>query len=281
MTEIAYLDGTYLPLQEARVPVLDRGFLLADGVYEVIAVYAGRIFALDAHLKRLDDSLAAILLANPHTRDHWRKILQTVVERNGGGNLMLYLQVTRGSQPKRGHALPVDPKPCIVAFCQPLPPIADDVKRQGVSAITLEDTRWLNCHIKSIALLGNVLLTHQALQAGCNEAILLRAGEVTEGASSNVFIAKDGTLATPPKGRLILPGITRDILIELARAENIGCTERPVTEEQLRDADEVWITSTTRELYPVTSLDGRPVGDGKPGPLWQRLFAQFQTRKNR
>lgn len=277
--DIAYLDGQYLPLQEARVPVLDRGFLFADGVYEVAAVYDGRIFLLDQHLVRLERSLRGILLDNPHSRAEWSAILTALVARNGGGNLMLYLQVTRGAQPKRAHTLPEKPKPCIVAFCQPLPPVTDTVKTQGISAITLEDTRWLNCDIKSIALLGNVLLAHQALQAGSSEAILLRQGNLTEGGSSNVFLVANDILVTPPKTRLILPGITRDLLIELAAANGIACEERDITEQQLRGADEIWITSTTRELYPVTKLDGKPVGDGRPGPLWQRMFALFQQRK--
>lgn len=277
--EIAYLDGQYLPLDEARVPVLDRGYLFADGVYEVMPAYAGRIFALDRHLDRLALSLAALFLPDPLTRAEWHQMLDTLVARNGGGEQMVYLQVTRGVQPKRSFPLPDKPKPCVLAFCQPLPPVTDAIRQSGVAAITREDTRWLNCHIKSIALLGGVLLSHEATQAGCNETILLRDEELTEGASSNVFIVKKGRVATPPKSRFILAGITRDLVLENLQAAGLPCDERPVKAVELRQADEIWITSSTREIFPVTRLDDQPVGDGKPGPVWTRAFALFQACK--
>lgn len=277
--DIAYLDGQYLPLAQAQVPVLDRGYLFADGVYEVMPVYASRIFELDAHLDRLDSSLQAIELPNPLAREAWRDMLNSLVKRNGGGEQMLYLQVTRGTQPKRSFALPAKPEPRVLAFCQPLPPVSDDIRQAGVAALTHPDTRWLNCHIKSIALLGSVLLSHTALQAGCNEVILLRDGMLTEGGSSNVFVVRAGVVITPPKSRLILAGITRDVLLELLRTAGIPCEEQPVSEAWLRQADEIWITSSTREIYPVTSLDSKPVGTGKPGALWGQAFALFQARK--
>jgi D-alanine transaminase len=279
--DIAYLDGQYLPLAEARVPVLDRGYLFADGVYEVMPVYAGHIFALDAHLDRLDFSLNAIQLPNPLARNAWREMLNTLVSRNGGGEQMLYLQVSRGVQPKRSFGLPDKPAPCVLAFCQPLPPVTDTIKTKGVSVITREDTRWLNCHIKSIALLGAVLLSHEAVQAGCNEVILLRDGKLTEGGSSNVFLVKNGVVVTPPKSRMILAGITRDLVIESLHTSGIRIEERAIPESELRQADEIWITSSTREIYPVTLLDGTAVGDGTPGRLWAKAFELFQTRKAR
>jgi len=279
--DTAYLDGQYLPLAEARVPVLDRGYLFADGVYEVMPVYAGRIFALDAHLDRLEFSLNAIQLPNPLTHLSWREILEGLVTRNGGGEQMLYLQVSRGVQPKRGFALPENPTPCVLAFCQPLPPVSAFIKEKGVSTVTRADTRWLNCHIKSIALLGSVLLSHEALQAGCNEVILLRDGYLTEGGSSNVFVVKSGVVITPPKSRLILAGITRDLVIESLPAAGIQLQERAVTEAELRQAGEIWITSSTREIYPVTTLDGEPVGDGRPGSQWAKAFDLFQACKAR
>lgn len=279
--DIAYLDGQYLPLAQARVPVLDRGYLFADGVYEVMPVYAGRIFALDAHLDRLDASLAAILLPDPLGREAWREMLVSLVERNGGGDQTLYLQVTRGVQPRRSFTLPETPAACVLAFCQPLPPVTDAIKQNGVSVITREDTRWLNCNIKSIALLGAVMLSHDAIQAGCNEVILLRDGWLTEGGSSNVFVVRNGVIATPPLSRLILAGITRELVIGSLRAAGLDCEERAVGEAELRQADEIWITSSTREIYPVTRLDDLPVGGGKPGPLWARAFELFQARKAR
>jgi D-alanine transaminase len=281
LADIAYLDGAYLPLQEARVPVLDRGYLFGDGVYEVIAVYGGAIFALDAHLTRLEASLKGIGIPNPLSRSQLQHVLQELVTRNGGGDLMLYMQITRGVQAARSFAFPADPKPCLLAFCQPLPPPTRQILEQGVSAITLQDFRWLNCHIKSIALLGNTMLANSALKAGCNEAVLLRDGQLTEGGSSNVFIVKDGRAATPPKSNLILAGITRDILLELAKDAGVPCDERAIAEAEVRGADELWITSTTRELYAVTQLDGKPVGNGKPGPLWRRMYDLFQARKQR
>ncbi len=279
--ETAYLNGHYLPLAEARVPVLDRGYLFADGVYEVTPVYAGRIFALDAHLDRLDASMAAIHLPSPLSRAEWHQVLNSLVERNGGGDQMLYLQVSRGVQPKRSFTLPDNPVPSVLALCQALPPVTEAIRTQGVAAVTGADTRWLNCHIKSIALLGSVLLTHEALQAGCNEIILLRDGFLTEGGSSNVFLVKDGIILTPPKSNLILAGITRDLVLESLRDANLPTDERNLSEAELRQADEIWITSSTREIYPVTQLDGKAVGAGKPGQYWARAFDLYQALKAR
>lgn len=277
--DTAYLDGQFLPLHEARVPVLDRGYLFADGAYEVMPSYGGRIFELDAHLERLELSLAALFLPNPLTRAQWREMLDELVRRNGGGDLTVYLQVSRGVQPLRSFALPKNPTPCVLALCQPLPPITEAIRQQGVSAVSHEDTRWLNCHIKSIALLGAVMLSNEALKAGCNEVILFRDGKLTEGGSSNVFIVRDGKVATPPKSRLILAGVTRDIVLRTLRAESITCEEREIPEIELRGADEIWISSSTREIFPVTRLDDRAVGNGKPGPLWARAFALYQDCK--
>jgi D-alanine transaminase len=277
--ETAYLNGRYLPLAEAQVPVLDRGYLFADGVYEVAPVYAGKIFALDAHLDRLESSMQAIHLPNPLPRAEWHQVLNGLVERNGGGEQMLYVQVSRGMQPKRAFTLPDKPVPCVLALCQPLPLITDTIKSRGVSAITGADTRWLNCHIKSIALLGSVLLTHEALQAGCNEIILLRDGQLTEGGSSNVFLVKDGVVTTPPKSNLILAGITRELVLASLHAATIPCEERNISGRELRQADEIWITSSTREIYPVTQLDGKPVGTGRPGERWVQAFQLYQALK--
>jgi D-alanine transaminase len=279
--DIAYLDGQFLPLAQAQVPVLDRGYLFADGVYEVLPVYGGRMFALDAHLDRLDASLQAIRLPNPLTRAQWHAALEQLVLRNGAGDQTLYLQVSRGVQPRRGFAIPERPAPCVLAFCQPLPPVTDSIRRDGVACVTREDTRWLNCHIKSIALLAAVLLSDEALRAGCNEVILLRDGWLTEGGSSNVFVVKDGCIATPPLSRLILAGITRQLVLDSLQAAGIHCEQRAISAAELETADEIWITSSTREIYPVTRLDGRPVGAGRPGPAWARAFELYQALKAR
>ncbi len=275
---IAYLDGRFLPLDEARVSVLDRGFLLGDGVYEVIPVYGGRLFRLDDHLARLERSLAETRIPNPHDRPGWRRLLETLVTENGGGDRAVYLQVTRGVA-ARDHAFPAHVTPTVFAMSHPLPAPDPALAERGVAAVTLEDIRWLRCDIKTISLLGNVLLRQAAIDRGAQEAILVRDGEVTEGAASNVFVVHDGTLSTPPKGERLLPGITRDLVLELAAAEGLPCHQRPISEASLRQADEIWLTSSTKEILPVTRLDDAPVGDGRPGPLWRRLHARYQAFK--
>ena len=274
-----YLNGQFLPLEQARVPVLDRGFLFGDGVYEVIPVYGGHLFRLEQHLERLEHSLAGIRLANPMSHGRWREVLEQLVARNGGGDQSVYLQVAHGAGPKRDHAFPDGVPPTVFAMSSPLAPVSGDILRSGISAVTLPDIRWQLCHIKAITLLPNVLLRQQAVDAGCAEAILLRDGQVTEGAASNIFIVQAGTLITPPKGPLLLPGVTRDLILELAAANGIPYRETPIPESALRAAEEVWLTSSTREILPVTRLDDAPVGNGQPGPLWARLLALYQDYK--
>lgn len=274
---IAYVDGEFLPLEQARVPVTDRGLLFGDAVYEVVPVYAGRPYLLDAHLARLTRSLAGIRLSNPHPPEEWTVLLGGLIERNGGGDLMLYLQVTRGAYPRRDHHLPDEPRPTVIAFCQPLPVPDPETFARGVAAITRPDPRWARCDIKSTALLANVLAADEAHAAGANEAILIRDGRVVEGASSNVFMVRDGTLATPPLAPALLAGITRDTILRLARAHDIPCTEAGITATELTAADEIWLTSSTREVYPVTRLDDAPVGGGRPGPLWTRMRDLLQA----
>ncbi len=276
---ICYLNGNYLPLDEACVPVLDRGFIFGDGIYEVIPVYAGKPFRLDHHLQRLDNSLNGVYLANPLDNATWTQILQQIIERNGGGDQSLYLQITRGVA-KRDHGFPATAQPTVFVMSNPFKPVDTELLEEGVAAITLEDIRWQYCHIKSIALLPNILLRQQALDADAAEAILLKGDKVTEGAASNVFIVLDDILLTPPKGECLLPGITRDLVVELADRHNVPCEQRDISREELLRADEIWITSSTREILPVTRLDGHPVGDGRPGPVWQKLYAIYQDYKD-
>jgi len=276
-----YLNGAFVPLEEAKIPVMDRGFLFGDGVYEVIPVYGGRPFRLAEHLDRLDYSLDGIRLANPLRREVWVGVLARLTEELPGADQTLYLQVTRGADPVRNHLFPADAAPTVFAMASKAKPRKPEIAERGVAAITLEDMRWLRCDIKSIALLGNVLLRQAAEDAGAEESILLRADAVTEGSITNVFVVKDGALATPPKGNLLLPGITRDLVVELARKGGIPCAEREVLRSELETADEIWITSSSREATPVTLLDGRPVGDGRPGPVWRRMDALFQDYKAR
>jgi len=277
---IVYLNGEFLPLSEARVSVLDRGFIFADGVYEVIPVYGGRLFRLQEHLQRLENSLAAIKLNNPLTQQQWIETLESLVVRNQGdeqSDQSVYLQVTRGPA-KRDHNFPEQVKPTVFIMSEPLqtkPPSS------GVKAITLPDMRWQRCDIKSIALLANVLQRREAVEMGAAEAILIRDSYMMEGAASNVFIVVDGVAITPPKSQFILPGITRDLILEAMQAAQRFCREADIPESQLRTADEIWITSSTREILPVIMLDDKPVGNGKPGPIWSQVFKIYQDYKQK
>ena len=274
---MVYLNGEFLPADEARVSVLDRGFIFGDGVYEVIPAYAGRLFRLKHHLDRLDNSLNAIRIDNPLPHEQWEQCLNELLEKNGGGDQSVYLQITRGVA-KRDHAFPKNVQPTLFAMTSPMGEVPPEL-RQGVEAITLEDFRWKMCHIKSIALLPNILLRQQAVDQGAAEAIMLRDGEVTEGAATNVFIVQKGTALTPPKSNLLLPGITRDLVVELCQQHGLPCEERAISEEELRSADEVWLTSSTKEIIPVTRLDGQPVGSGRPGPVWEQALGYYQDYK--
>lgn len=275
---IAHLNGKFMPLDEARISPLDRGFLFADGVYEVIPAYGSKLFRLDEHLDRLDASLAAIQLPNPLTRTDWTTLFNSLIEQNGGGNIYIYLQVTRGAAAKRDHAFPVPPvAPTIFAMTGQIASPAADMPdtTPGVAAITLDDIRWSRCDIKSVALLANVLMRQQAVSEGASEAILIRDGFATEGSASNFFIVRQGVIVTPPKSHLILPGITRDLLVELARKHGMPVEEREVTEAELKSADEVWLSSSTREVVPVTRLNGHLLGDGRPGPVWRQMARHY------
>ncbi|BCO32835.1 cytochrome c550 [Thiohalobacter sp. COW1] len=274
-----FLNGEFLPHDQARVSVMDRGFLFGDGVYEVIPAYGGHLFRLQPHLQRLDNSLQAVRIPNPYTEPQWQGILEELVGENAGTDQSVYLQVTRGVMERRDHAFPADLKPTVFAMSNPIPEPDPALAEHGITAISLDDIRWQSCHIKAITLLPNVLLRQQAVEAGAAEAILLRDGEATEGAASNLFIVRDGLLITPPKGPLLLPGITRDLVIELAARHGIPYREGAISEADLRGADEVWLTSSTKEIMPVTTLDGVPVGDGRPGPLYRQMHGIYREYK--
>lgn len=270
--QTAWVNGRFLPLAEASVSVLDRGFLFSDSVYEVIPVYAGISFRMDDHLRRLARSLDGLGIVNPHDIDGWRALLAELVAANGGGDLAIYLQVTRGAPPRRDHRIPHDVEPTVVAFCQTRAAPDPESLAAGLAAITTDDTRWRDCHIKSTSLLANVLAADAARAEGATEAILVRDGAVLEGTSSNVFAVIDGRLVTPALRATILPGITRGVVLEIAHAHKLDHAEvDTLTPEALRAADEVWITSSTREIFPVTRLDGVTVGDGVPGPVWTQV----------
>jgi D-alanine transaminase len=276
----AYLNGSFLPLENACISVMDRGFLFGDGVYEVIPVYGGRLFRLEQHLQRLQNSLDGVRIGNPLTADAWRELLEELVSRNSGSNQAVYLQVTRGVAPKRDHAFPADVRPTVFAMSNPLPEARDIAGEQGIHAITLPDIRWQRCNIKAITLLPNIMLRQQAVEADTAEAILIKDGYATEGAASNIFIVRNGMLITPPKGPALLPGITRDLIIELAANNALPCREAGITAAELQSAGEIWLTSSTREISPVVRLDDSVVGDGRPGPVWKHMIALFQAYKD-
>jgi D-alanine transaminase len=275
-----YLNGKFMPIEEAKVPVLDRGFIFGDGVYEVIPVYSRRPFRLAEHLKRLQHSLDGIKLKNPHSEREWTDILDELIKRNAPEDQYLYLHITRGVA-KRDHAFPVPPvPPTVFVLSNPLTTPPPELLQSGISCITVADNRWLRCDIKAIALLPNVLLRQAAVEAGCAEAILIRDDAfLTEGAASNIFVVKNGKLLAPPKDNLMLPGITYDVVLELAAANGIPCEVRRVSKAEVFDADELLLTSSTREVLAITTLDGKPVGNGKPGAMFARLHPLYQTFK--
>ncbi|HEY3486649.1 MAG TPA: D-amino acid aminotransferase [Gammaproteobacteria bacterium] len=279
--KIAYLNDEYLPLEQARVSPLDRGFLFADGVYEVIPAYGGRLFRLEQHLNRLDASLAGIRLANPLSRAQWRAVLARLVDMNGGGEQSVYFQVTRGAAAKRDHLFPANVKQTVFAMSSPLKAIDEKWLREGANLVTIPDIRWQYCHLKTVALLPNVLMRQLAEDRGADEAILLRDGKATECSASNVFIVKDGIIITPPKSEYLLPGITRDLLLELAQQHGMAYREREIAATELAGADEIWVSSSSKEVIPATRLDGKRVGTGKPGQVWRRMFDYYQEYKSR
>ena len=275
-----YLNGHYMPIEEAKISVLDRGFIFGDGVYEVIPVYSRKPFRLESHLQRLQHSLDGIKLANPHSDAEWTAIIDELIARNTAQDQYLYLHITRGVA-KRDHAFPSPPvKPTVFMMSNPLltPPAA--LLASGVGAVSAEDNRWLRCDIKAIALLPNVLLRQMAVDAGCAETILIRENEfMTEGAASNIFVVKNGKLLAPPKDNLMLPGITYDVVLEIAAANHIPHEVRRISAVEVFAADELLLTSSTKEVLAITTLDGKPVGTGRPGAMFARLHKLYQDFK--
>jgi len=270
-----YLNGEYLPLSEAKISVMDRGFLFGDGIYEVIPSYSGALFRFDEHMQRLENSLSSIRLANPFDSAQWLDKLTPLLDANL--DQAIYLQISRGVADKRDHAFPEKVTPTVFAMSTTIVPFTD--LDTGAKVISVDDTRWALCNIKATTLLANILLRQQAIDNGCAEAILVKDGYVTEGAASNVFAVIDGILITPPKSREILAGITRDVILELAEHHNIAYSEEIISLDALKTASEIWITSTTREIVPVILLDNESIGGGKPGSLWQTMNRLFQDYK--
>jgi D-alanine transaminase len=275
-----FLNGDFLPIEEARIPVLDRGFLFGDGVYEVIPAYAGRMFRLTEHLDRLNQSLRAIRMTPPMSHGEWKRTLGQLITQYPKSDLNVYLQVTRGADSIRDHVIPQGLAPTVFAMATPVLARSPDNYRDGVAAITLDDIRWGMCNIKAITLLANVLLKQEAVDNNALEAILIRDGLAYEGAASNVLIVRDETIVTPPKGPRLLPGITRDLILELAAEAGLPYRETDIPVEELEQAEEIWLSSSNREIMPVTRLNGKQVGDGKPGLHWRRITTLYQVRKD-
>lgn len=279
-TMTVYLNGQFMPIEEARIPVLDRGFIFGDGIYEVIPAYSRHVFRLAEHLRRLQYSLDGIRLPNPHSNQEWTGIITDLIKRNEAEDQYIYLHVTRGVA-KRDHAFPNPPvQPTIFIMSSPLvtPPV--ELLASGVKAITAPDNRWLRCDIKATSLLPNVLLRQMAIDAGCSETILIRDNEfMTEGAASNIFLVKNDVLLAPPKDHFMLPGITYDVILEIATANNIRHEIRRIGKEELSSPDELLLTSSTKEVLAITTLDNQPVGSGKPGAMFTRLHKLYQNYK--
>ena len=275
---MVFLNGKFLPIEEARVPVLDRGFLFGDGVYELVPVYSRVPFRIEEHLERLERSLSQTRIRNPYSREEWRDIIGQLVAKQPYEDQGVYFQVTRGVA-KRDHAFPQDATPTVFIMANPLVNPTREAIERGAEAVSAHDNRWQRCDIKSISLIGNVLLRQVSADAGGVETILFRDGALTEASASIVFVVRGGVIQGPPKSNLILPGITYDVVLELAHAAQLPVEIRSLTEAETRAADEIWVTSSSKEVLAIVKLDGKPVGDGRPGPLFRRMHALYQDFK--
>jgi D-alanine transaminase len=278
MSQIVFLNGQFLPLEQAYVPVLDRGFIFGDGIYEVIPVYSRHAFRLREHLRRLEQSLSGLRLTNPYSLDDWEALVSKLIAANDAEDQSVYLHITRGVAP-RDHAFPNDTIPTVFMMSNPLVTPSKAQCESGVSAVSAVDIRWDRCDIKAISLLPNVLLRQLAVDAGAAETVLFRDGILTEGSASNIFAVEKGVILAPPKDRHLLPGITYDLVLELAEANNIPVEIGYFAEDRIRAADELWISSSTREILAIISLDGKAIGAGKPGAVFRRMYALYQDYK--
>lgn len=278
-----YLNGAFMPLAEARIPVLDRGFIFGDGVYELIPVYSRRPFRLDQHLHRLQTSLDGIHLHNPNDANQWRDLIGQLIAQQVFEDQSVYIQITRGvpgpGQSLRDQVVPAETIPTVFMFTQPLVTASPAQKAAGVCAVTAVDNRWQRCNLKATSLLANILLRQDAVEAACAETVMLRDGWLTEGSASNIFVVKRGMLLAPPPSSLMLTGVTYDLVLELAAQHDMPHEVRAISEAEVRDADEVWMTSSTKEIMPIVKLDGVAVGDGVSGPLARQMDALYQTFK--
>ncbi len=276
---IVYVNGIYQPKAEARISPFDRGFLFADAVYEVIPVFRSKAVLLDNHLIRLDNSLQELRIRNPHSKADWISIIDTLILKNGGGDIGIYLQVSRGAEEGRDHFYPPNITPTVFAMATPI--VASPKDTSGISVITLEDNRWLRCDIKSTSLLANIMVRQQARDAGADDAILIKDGVLTEAGSASVLTVESDTVITRPNSNQLLPGTTRAMVLELAAKAGIKCQDEIISEERLLAADEICLLSATKGIVPVIQIDGKAVGGGTPGPVWAKLYALYEDAKKR
>jgi D-alanine transaminase len=275
MEHIAYIDGEFVAAADAKISVFDRGFLFADSIYEVLPVYQGRAYFVERHLARLENSLASTKIPLPKL--DWSSLFQELISRNGGGDLQIYLQITRGNQGSRQHDIPKQLTPTVVAYTLHTPYPTFTEKQHGLHALLVDDIRWMRCNIKTTSLIANILLNDEAVSQGANTALLIRDGYLTEGSSSNAFIVDtDGSIKTPPDDNLCLPGITRQLTIELIKKLKWPFHEEKISKKCLLNAKEVWITSTSKEIYPVTRIDKLSIGTGVAGEYWQQIDNEYQ-----
>lgn len=275
----ACLNGRFAPLSELQVSVMDRGFLFGDGVYELIPVYGRRPFRMAEHLRRLANSLAAVELANPYTAEEWGALIEKLIAAQDFADQSVYLQVTRGPAWPRNHAFPAETSPTVFLYAEPLIPPAASAIENGVAAISSADIRWLRCNVKACSLIANVLLKQQASAAGVAEVVLFRDGILIEGSASNIFAVKDGVILVPPASHLMLTGITYDVILEIVREHGLPHQIREIVETEIHHLDELWLSSSSREVQAIVTLDGRPVGNGCPGPMYQTIYPLYQRFK--
>jgi len=271
---VVYLNGDYVRLGDAKISVLDRGFIFGDGIYDVVPAYNGKPFRMDGHLARLERSLAAIGIQTGRSRSDWEALVLDMITRSGLGDCMVYIQVTRGVA-KRDHAFPNNVVPTVFCMVSPFKRPTAALREQGLSAVGMTDIRWLRCEIKSVSLLGNVLAKQYAVDAGVDDVLQFRDGYLSEGSAANIWVAKDGVLLAPPRSNLILEGIRYGLLEELAEQAGITFNARPISQQEVDEADELMLSSATKELLPITSYNGKPVGTGKAGPVYTALRAGY------
>lgn len=276
---VVYLNGEYLPQSQAKVSVLDRGFLFGDGVYEVVPVFGGRPLRLNEHLDRLNRSMNRVSLQNPLTANEWNEIFQTLLDRNPGTDRSIYLQVTRGAAAIRDLSVDPEIRPTVFVMVNEIKPVDYAQLEAGIEAITVEDFRWKACDIKSVSLIANVMVRLYANQSSVVDAVMVRDGLLTEATASNVFVVRNGVISTPPKSDCLLPGITRDLVLELALANGFEVHERDINVTELETVDEIWLTSSTREIAPVVKINTHVIGNGVAGPVWRKIISIYKDYK--